>query len=248
MQHISDSVCAVVPVYNAEKTLCALVRRLTDVLSRFSRFSIVLVDDCSQDSSPAIIRELHRKNEHITGILLAKNAGQQSAVFCGLKYSNCGFTVVIDDDLEQDPEDIIALYSEIKKGYDTVYGVNAQDRQKGFRSLGSRMRDRVFERITDIPKGKKVCSFRIMSKETVDRVLEAKTRFVYISMEILRHTNNIQSIPVHYNPRQSTGYRLWGLARLLIKLYVYYAPNTVFRRLRKYGECCEIKEVIGGNA
>ncbi len=245
MQTIDDSICVVVPVYNAAATLRDLVRQLTEALNSFTSWRIVLVDDKSLDASADIIRELCHANSRIVGILLAANAGQQCAVFCGLGFCDANYAVIIDDDLEQSPKDIILLYDEILKGYDVVYGVSRATVQKGhFRRIGSALRDRLFDAITKKPKDKKVCSFRIMNRATVDNVLRADTKFVYISMEILRHTHNIQNIPVAYNASAPSGYGLLHLMVLLLKIYIYYAPRTVLKRLRKKGACCSIKEII----
>ena len=245
MPKITNSVCAVVPVYNAAHTLRSLTAQLTEVLDAFYTWQIVLVDDCSTDESADIIRELCSGDGRITGVLLAENAGQQSAVFCGLGFSDCDYAVIIDDDLEQPPRDIMALYNEITKGYDVVYGLNAAPPKKGaLRRFGSAMRDGLFYAVTHLPRDKKVCAFRILNSATVNHVLLADTQFVYISMEILRHTQKIGNIYVPYNDAAPSGYGLLRLMRLLIKMYVYYAPRTMFKRCRKKGPCYRIKKTL----
>ena len=245
MRTIDNSICVVVPVYNAASTLRDLVHQLTEALNAFTSWQIVLVNDGSTDESADIIHDLCRTDSHIIGVLLDTNVGQQCALFCGLGFSDANYTVIIDDDLEQSPKDILALYDEIIKGYDVVYGVSSSSGQKGiFRHFGSALRDRLFDAITGKPKDKKVCSFRIMNRATVGNVLRADTRFIYISMEILRHTHNIQSIPVVYNASSPSGYGLFHLMALLLKIYVYYAPRKILKPLRKKGVCHHIKEII----
>lgn len=245
MQKLNDSICAVVPVYNSQNTLCTVVEKLIDVLACFRKYRIVLVDDCSTDNSFDIIKDLYSRYENIIGIKLSKNHGQQCAVFCGLHYSDCDYTLIIDDDMEHNPADILVLYHEIIKGYDTVYGINDTVGTKGiFRNFGSRLRDRLFDKITDKPKDKKVCSFRIMNKKTVDYVLQANTKFVYISLEILKHTNNIQNVAVPYNPPVQSNYKPIKLILLLLNMYVYYAPAWIFKKLRRKNKCYDIQEIL----
>jgi len=247
MQKIKNSICAVVPVYNAQKTLPDLAEGLTAVLGQFEEYGIILVDDCSTDQSFEVIRDLACRNKNITGISLARNCGQQCALFCGLHYARCDYTVIIDDDLENDPKDIMALYKEIIKGYDAVYAVNRAGYEKGlFRSIGSKLRDGLFDRITHKPKDLKVCSFRILNKMTVQKILEANTRFVYISLEILRHTKNIQNIAAAYNSSNHSKYKPAKLIRLLLNMYIYYAPHTVLKKLRRQGCCYAVKEILEG--
>ena len=238
-----DSLCVVVPVYNARNTITPLVERLQEVLGGFASSQIVLVDDGSRDGSAGTLRGLYERYKNITVVLLRRNYGQQSALLCGLRQCRCDYAVIIDDDLEQDPCDIPALYGAIRRGYDVVYGVGAQEKG-AFRSWGSRLRDRLFDRITDKPPGVRVCSFRIMNRATVDHVVKADTRFVYISLEILKYTNRIGNIPVRTGERVPSGYRPLQLMGLLLRMYVYYAPWGWLRLLRRRRACYEIGEIL----
>ncbi|MCE5236125.1 MAG: glycosyltransferase family 2 protein [Eubacteriales bacterium] len=246
MPHIDDSVCAVVPVYNAKATLSELVNRLERALCAFSAYSVVLVDDGSADGSRELIGELCAKSAHVTGILLRGNFGQQSALLCGLRHAQGNCVAIIDDDLEQAPEDILTLYRLLRTGYDAVYGTPQSSGKGAFRGLGSRLRDRLFDRITDKPKNVRVCSFRILTRDLKEKVIRADTRFVYISLEMLRHTKNVKSVEVSYAPSPRSGYRAARLMALLAKMYVYYAPKTLWKCLRRRGACYEIERVIQG--
>lgn len=242
------SICAVVPVFNAGATLSELVERLHLTLSRFADYTIILVDDGSKDTSAQLIERLCQTRPHVAGILLDGNFGQQSALLCGLRHANADYTVVLDDDLEQDPALILTLYGEMEKGYDVVYGPPEILGKGAFRSMGSRLRDRLFDRITDKPAGVRVCSFRMMNRKTTERIARADTRFVYISMELFKHTRNVASVDVPYGVSEHSGYSALHLIRLMINMYVYYAPRTIFKLLRKKGPCYKIKRMIGQQA
>lgn len=245
MQLIPCSVCAVVPVFNAGATLSELVERLELTLSQFAEYAIILIDDGSKDTSAELIERLCETGKHVTGILLDGNFGQQSALLCGLRHANADYTVILDDDLEQDPALILTLYGEMEKGYDAVYGPPEILGKGAFRGIGSRLRDRLFDRITDKPSDVRVCSFRMINRKTVERIARADTQFVYISMELFRYTRNVASVDVSYGVSKHSGYSVLRLFRLMINMYVYYAPRTVFKFLRKKGPCYQIKKTIG---
>lgn len=244
---IPCSVCAAVPVYNAGATLFELVERLERTLSRFAEYSILLVDDGSKDGSAELIERLCKTRPHVAGILLDGNFGQQSALLCALRHASADYTVILDDDLEQDPELILTLYGEMQRGYDAVYGPPESLAKGAFRGIGSRLRDRLFDRITDKPADVRVCSFRMMNRETVERIARADTRFVYISLELFKYTRNVTSVEVPYGVSARSGYSAPRLIALLINMYVYYAPHTVCKFLRKTGPCYKIKGTIGQN-
>lgn len=237
-----DSICVVVPVYNAQRTLKELTERLAGALLQFRRYSIVFVDDASTDGSFELLRKLRKSNDNITAIKLKENAGQQAAVLCGLRQSDCDYTVIMDDDLENDPGDIVKLYGRIKQGFDVVYGVCTEPTKGVIRSFGTRFREALITRLSGKPKDKRVCSFRIMTRGIAEKVTQADNKFVYISLEILKHTKNIDNIEIEYCKSHRTGYHVFSLFALAVKMYVYY--GKFFKFLRKKGSQYEIGEVL----
>ncbi len=247
MKKITAGISVVVPVYNSEKSLKELAERLKNVLAQFDTYEIILVDDASCDTSYEVIKEIAHEESCITSIALESNSGQQSAILCGLRHAKLDYTVIIDDDLEQSPEDIIHLYNEIQKGYDVVYGI-AEYNSERVRSVGSLMRDLLFKVMTDIPKGIKVSSFRIMNKNTRDAVILADTQFVYISMEILKHTINIANIKTRIGLKAKSNYSFAKLIDLYKKIISTYSKCCLFRGSQKIRQCYKVREIIGGKA
>ena len=76
--------------------------------------------------------------------------------------------------------------------------------------------------IVQIKKGTKVSSFRIISRDIVEKILKAKGDYINISMEILKHTNNIGNIAVEQNESGKTRYGLCALIKLLANIYKNY--------------------------
>ncbi len=241
MKKIDADISVVVPVYNSQNTISKLLERLSHVLNRFDHNEIILVDDKSSDQSWEIIKEQAKKNSNITGITLTQNSGQQSAILCGLRHARYGYSVIIDDDLEQNPDDIIKLYEKMLEGYDSVYAIVEYS---GARGVGSVMRDLLFRMLTDIPKGIKVSSFRIMNKETRDAVIKAQTDFVYISMEILKSTQNIGNIAINKGASAKSNYTFKSLVLLYKNIFRTYSKSFLFRR-KKMGDCYFIDEIVG---
>ena len=227
---IDKSISIVVPVYNSAQTLDELIERLVETLSIFRQYQIVLVNDNSKDTSFNIISSYAKEDKNIIAINVIENVGQQLATFLGLKYAKGDYVVIIDDDLAQNPEDIVKLYNEIEKGFDVVYGIkkNASNRSV-IRSIGSIVRDFTFNTITKKPKHIKVSSFRILHKEIVGKILKANTKFIYISMEILKHTTNIGNIYVEYTKGTATNYNYRKLTSIIKNMYIYYSTQKVFK-------------------
>lgn len=243
MKKIAAGISVVVPVYNSEKTLTELVERVKYVIAQFDDFEIILIDDKSRDGSWRVIKAFAIEQSFVTGIALKANCGQQCAILCGLRHAQYEYTVIIDDDLEQRPEDIIKLYNEIQKGYDAVYAIASY---KSARSFGSFMRDILFRRMTNIPKGVKVSSFRILNRKTLDAVILSDTKFVYISMEILQHTNKIANIKTQSGKKSISNYSFIKLLKLYKNIILTYNKCFLSRGAKKKGECYKVREIVGG--
>jgi len=100
------SLTAVVPFYNEQLFLKKSLDRLldNDVFDQ-----IILIDDCSTDSSPEIAKIYEEKNEKISYIRNESNGGKGSALNEAFQHLQTTHVVIHDADLEYDPVDIKEL-------------------------------------------------------------------------------------------------------------------------------------------
>jgi glycosyltransferase involved in cell wall biosynthesis len=122
MENQNHSAClsVVIPVYNEEETLAAIVER---VLAIPYLLEIIIVDDCSSDRSGAIAKRLAETHSQVKAVSHAKNAGKTAALKTGFALSAGEIVIVQDADLEYDPDEILNVIQPILDGYaDVVYG------------------------------------------------------------------------------------------------------------------------------
>jgi len=111
----------IIPCYNEEKTLKTIVERVLNFKDLDKE--IIIVDDCSIDSSKIIIKELENLYPEIRGIFLEKNLGKGSALKKGFEEVSGDIVLIQDADLEYDPKDYTALIKPFKHtDADVVYG------------------------------------------------------------------------------------------------------------------------------
>lgn len=115
-------ISVVIPVFNSSECLNVLYTRLSAMFNqkRWS-YEIVLINDGSADNSWDIIKSLSKKDRHIVGVNLTKNFGQHPAIAVGLSIAKGNWTIVMDADLQDRPENIPELYYKTKEGYDVVF-------------------------------------------------------------------------------------------------------------------------------
>ena len=89
----------VVPIYNSENTIVKLINGIINILEAYGElFEIVLVDDCSNDRSWELIKNIAKDNQNIISMQLMRNSGQGSATLAGLESSSGKFVITMDDE------------------------------------------------------------------------------------------------------------------------------------------------------
>ena len=167
----SIHVSVVVPVYGASRSIRELYERLVaTLLSIGGPFEIILVNDASPDNSWETIRSLARADSRVRGINLSRNFGQHPAIAAGLAYTRGDWVVVMDCDLQDQPEEIAKLYARALQGVDIVVGkrVNRQDRL--VRLYASKLFYSVLGYFTSQRIDSTTASFGIYSKRAIDSI------------------------------------------------------------------------------
>ncbi|MGA3045829.1 MAG: glycosyltransferase family 2 protein [Terracidiphilus sp.] len=110
----------VVPVYNEERTLAAIVAKL---LKLPCLLEIVIVDDCSTDTTAAVLKRLSAQHGEIITARHERNRGKTEALKTGFQLTRGEIVMVQDADLEYDPQEIPEVIAPILNGHaDVVFG------------------------------------------------------------------------------------------------------------------------------
>jgi glycosyltransferase involved in cell wall biosynthesis len=111
----------IIPCYNEENTIKIIVEKVL----KFNLYEkeIIIVDDCSTDSSRQIIKKLALENSNIKYFFLEKNLGKGAALSKGFFEASGDIILTQDADLEYDPSDYPKLLKPfIDTDADIVYG------------------------------------------------------------------------------------------------------------------------------
>ncbi len=190
----------VIPVYNSEGNLIELARQVQDALSEM-RYDLILVNDGSKDGSWDVIAQLCSQNHSLIGVNLRKNSGQDNAIMAGLSHATGNYTVIMDDDIQHSPYDIIKLYDECRKGYDVCYANFLKKNQALWKNMGSWFNGKIADILIDKPKHIYLSPFQIIRKEVVDEVLKYKGPYPYVQGLLLQTTNNVTQITIEHHER-----------------------------------------------
>jgi glycosyltransferase involved in cell wall biosynthesis len=218
----------VIPVYNSEETLVELVSRIFSTMQTLTNdFEIIFVDDCSQDRSWGVLKDLRKTDFRIKIFHLTKNSGQHNAIICGLNYASGGYIIIMDDDLQNPPEEIPKLIKKIGDGYFVVYGKYI-DKKHGTIKKGMGSVYHVFlHHLLDVPKDLYLSNFIIMSSEVQKNILKIKCSFTFINALISKVTppEKVANIDVIHESRTfgRSNYTSLKHMKLLLNLIINYS-------------------------
>lgn len=142
----------VTPVYCAEEIVGMLVERIIEKAQCVTDdFEVILVDDGSLDGSWERIIGACSCDARIKGVRLTRNFGQQNAITAGLAYARGNYVIVMDCDLQDDPQYIPELVNKAREGYDVVL-TRRQTRAYGWsRNLVTGIFYRILKLTGDLP-------------------------------------------------------------------------------------------------
>lgn len=159
------------PVYNEEACLSEFLRRVQLAVQALGiTHEILLVDDGSVDRSWQIIEDARRDNSAIRAVRFSRNFGHHVALSAGLDYASGEWVVVMDSDLQDNPDEIAVLYRKAQEGFDVVLGRRASRRHGVLKQLLARLFYRCLNYLSDGAFDPRVGVFRIMSRRVVCEV------------------------------------------------------------------------------
>lgn len=180
-------ISVVVPVYSCCDSLNKLYERLNETLNKINEnYEIIMINDASPDDAWESIKELARKDSRVKGINLSRNFGQHRAITAGLDYASGDWIVVMDCDLQDQPEEIIKLYNKVQEGYDIVFGRRVERKDSFLKKLGSKVFYKIYDYFTESKVDSSIANFSIISKK------------VLISLKSMREQNRTYPLFINF--------------------------------------------------
>ncbi len=112
----------IMPVYNEEKTVEEIVKKVLSVKLNIEK-ELIIIDDCSKDGSYKKLEELKSKFSEIVLLKNEKNMGKGYSLRKGIEKASGDIIIIQDADLEYDPDEYGKLIKPILEDRaDVVYG------------------------------------------------------------------------------------------------------------------------------
>jgi glycosyltransferase involved in cell wall biosynthesis len=214
-----------IPVYNEEKTLQEIVER---VQATPYEKEILLVDDCSKDRTPEIIKQLAGRFDNVRPFRHEVNQGKGAALGTALKNFDGDVFLIQDADLEYDPADYGALLKPILAGKaDVVYGSRFLGGPYGrvhlyWHYLGNRLLTTVSNVFTNLNLTDMETCYKVFRREVAQKLdIQSRTFAVEpeITAKIAKMRVRIYEVPISYAGRDYDEGKKIGLKDAFIAVW-----------------------------
>jgi len=229
----------VIPLYNEVESLPELYGQLVTALAPTGKtFELLFIDDGSRDGSFETIRRLRSEDDRVRGVQFLRNYGKSAALAVGFAEARGGVVVTMDADLQDDPQEVPGLISQLDEGYDLVSGWKQNRQDLVTKTIPSRL----FNRVTGMVSGLRLhdfnCGLKAYRREVVETIPVYGELHRYLP--VLAHWSGFRvgERPVHHHPRKY-GKSKFGLGRFTHGFFdlltVYFVSNFTRRPLHLFG-------------
>ena len=228
----------IIPCYNEQDCLPLLFDRATSVFGGAGLdYELVFVNDGSKDKTWELLAEFAASGRapHVRAVDFSRNFGKESALLAGLAHARGDVVGIMDADLQQEPETLLAMYNELMAdpALDCVAAYQEKRHEGAVQAALKRAFYRTFKAMTEgcddmIPGAS---DFRVFRRDVAEALLSmpeyhrfSKGLFAWVGF-------NTRPFPYEPSPR-AAGSSKWSLRKLTAyALEGIFAFSTVPLRL-----------------
>jgi len=227
---IREKASFVVPVYNEVENLRVCFGEVDSVASElFEEYEVLFVDDCSDDQSLGVIKELAQQHPRVKYLSLEEHAGQSAALAAGFQYASGDIIITLDADLQNDPSDI-RMMMQYYPEHDVVNGWRHNRRDTLSKKVSSKIGNFVRNKLTHETIRDTGCSLKIMRASMLKRVRMFKNMHRFLPTLMRLEGATVIEVKVNHRPRLKGASKYTNLKRGVDGLYDVIAVRWMQKR------------------
>lgn len=235
MRDTSPRVSLIIPVYNEEQSIAAVLDEAIHVLDKLPhRYEVLIVDDGSTDATAIVLRQACQRYPTLRLFTVVPNSGQSAAFGVGFRECRGRVAVLMDGDGQNDPHDIPILL-EALKDCDACCGYRVLRRDTSSKRLGSRVANPVRQVILRDGIRDTGCSLKAVKVEFLrDLPMQFRGMHRFLPALWLMRGARIEQMPVNHRSRAGGHSKYTNLGRLKETIWDLWAVRWMQRRYRHF--------------
>ncbi len=205
----------VIPLYNEEESLPHLKTAIDAVLDRENiETEFVFINDGSTDSSASIIDSFVQSDSRVFVHHFRRNRGKSAALDQGFAMVHGKYTITMDADLQDDPEEIPRLISKLEEGYDLVSGWKKKRNDPLDKTLPSKIFNFVARKLSGVKLHDFNCGLKIYRSEVLSTIRVYGELHRFIPILAAAQGWRIGELVVNHHARR------WGVTKFGMKRFL----------------------------
>ncbi len=207
------------PVFNEEEIIDTFYEALKKVLSSLSdqySWSVLFIMDRCTDGTGQVLDSLSQRESRVKVLKLSSRFGHQMSLVAGIDHSSADILIMMDSDLQHPPSLIPSLLEKYESGYDVVYTIREEPKDKSFfKRYGSKRFYTLMNRLSEVKLNSGEADFRLVSKK-VAHIFQSQIREKNQFLRGLFRWVGFNSIGVKYSPAERTiGESKYTMSRMM---------------------------------
>ena len=230
----------IVPFYNEEKNISSfnneLINNLKKINNEKRNVEIIYVDDGSNDKTFEELKKLSTNAFDTTIIKHRANLSQSAAINTGIIQSKYENIVIMDGDLQNDPNDLSKMILEFEKGTDMLIGWRKHRKDNFFsRKLPSFIANFIVRLFSKSKIHDHGCAFKILKKDVIDDFTNWGDFHRLLAARVANNGYQVNEIEIKHNSRMH-GDSNYGFGRILkvfidllyLKFFKNYKTQSIY--------------------
>jgi putative glycosyltransferase len=211
----------VTTLYRSAPHLVEFHERITKAAREVtSDYEIIMVNDGSPDDSQRVAQEICDRDPNTSVLELSRNFGHHKAIMTGLGASSGDWVLLIDCDLEEEPELLRPFYEAAQQpGVDVVYGVQKQRKGAWFERASGVVFYWLINLLSTFPVPHNLVTLRIMRRAYVDSLVQHRDHELFLAglwaltgyNQVAKEMTKLTLSPTSY----TLGRKFWNLVNAI---------------------------------
>jgi glycosyltransferase involved in cell wall biosynthesis len=192
--------------YNEQDNIKPFYERITSVMSQFPHYDyeIIIIDNCSKDKTPGVLREIALTDKRVKVILNARNFGVNRSGLYVHKFVTGDCMICLASDLEDPPELIADFLAKWEQGHKMVAAIKKGGKENILMRIIRSVYYKIMYAISDVKQIKNFNGFGLYDMNIIKPLLEYYDCNTYFRGLVNEYGYDVAFVEFH-KPVRSSG-------------------------------------------